>query len=131
MKYISSSIRQKKDLTLPLLSEVGEAIIDYVQYARPQSTHKEIFLSNTRPYRPITACTYSGIVDRYLREAGINSNMRQRGMHSLRHSLATTLMNNGISLDIISDTLGHQLTSFARKGSGDRYGDGHLLNELM
>lgn len=99
--------KTKKDLTLPLLSEVGEAIIDYVQYARPQSTHKEIFLSNTRPYRPITACTYSGIVDRYLKEAGITSMMRQRGMHSLRHSLATALMNNGISLHVISDTLGH------------------------
>lgn len=100
--------KTKKELTLPLLSDVGDAIIDYVRHARPQVTYKEIFISETRPYRPISSVGYSGIVNRHMHNAGIDTKLRHKGMHSLRHSLATTLMNNGTSLHVISDTLGHQ-----------------------
>ena len=33
---------------------------------------------------------------------------RRRGMHSLRHTLATRLMEDGTPIEQISDILGHQ-----------------------
>ena len=39
-------------LILPLLDEVGNALIDYLQFGRPKSRRREIFLRATPPHRP-------------------------------------------------------------------------------
>ena len=99
--------KTKKYISLPLLSEVGDAIIDYIRYARPKTNCKEIFLTFTRPYRPLNSASCSSIVSQRMFNAGIDCKYKHRGMHCLRHSLATTLMNNGVSMPVISETLGH------------------------
>lgn len=54
--------KTRKELTLPLLAEVGDAIIDYVKYGRPVSKSKTIFLSAHPPYGQISASGISSIV---------------------------------------------------------------------
>ena len=39
-----------KTIELPLLADVGNAIIDYLRYGRPASTSQNIFLSSRAPY---------------------------------------------------------------------------------
>lgn len=102
--------KTKNDITLPLLVEVGEALIDYITNGRPQSKNKSVFLSCNNPYREITGATFTSVVERYVYKAGIEQKGKHNGPHSLRHSLATNLLQNGISLPIISATLGHVTT---------------------
>jgi site-specific recombinase XerD len=49
----------------------------------------------------------SGIISNIIYKAGIETKTRHHGAHCLRHSLATQLMEQGTTLPVISDTLGH------------------------
>jgi integrase/recombinase XerD len=99
--------KTKKLIELPLLNVVGEAIIDYIRNGRPRSDIKTIFLTANAPYTIISVPGISGIVSHIIDKAGINTKGRHHGSHSLRHSLATRLMNQGTALPVISDVLGH------------------------
>jgi len=94
-------------LELPLLAEVGSAIIDYLKYGRPESAHSFVFLRLIAPYDNLDTAALNGMIKKYLDRAGINYDERQHGPHSLRHSLATGLLKKGISLPVISGILGH------------------------
>ena len=93
-------------LTLPLPDDVGWAIIDYIRNARPDSDSDSVFISFNPPYRELTK--YSNYVVKYLRKAGIYSEEHRRvGMHTLRRSLATSMLENGVPVTVIAQTLGH------------------------
>jgi site-specific recombinase XerD len=95
-------------LTLPLTSEVGEALIDYLKSGRPQSAHREVFLKVNPPFGPFTGNNLYHIVKYWRLLAGIRFRTRQkRGFHSLRHTLATRLLQKGTPLTTIAEILGH------------------------
>ncbi len=99
-----------KKVELPLLSEVGDAIIDYILHARPKVPLQTIFLSGRHPYRKIKSASLSSLVTKYIRKSGVNSDYRHHGTHSLRHSLASAMLQTNTSLPVISETLGHSST---------------------
>jgi len=99
--------KTKKNIELPLLSIIGEAIIDYIQNGRPKSDSKIIFLTANAPYTPISVPGLSSIISGIIYKAGIETKNRHHGSHSLRHSLATQLLKQGTILPVISETLGH------------------------
>lgn len=104
-------LRQAKTgnpVELPLLREVGEAIVNYLRYARPISDLSNIFLTACAPYRPMNRIGLNGVISRIMRESGIDLTGRKFGPHSMRHSLASNLLRNGVSLPIISSALGHE-----------------------
>jgi integrase/recombinase XerD len=92
---------------LPLLTEVGEAIADYLQHGRPTSKNHELFLRTLAPFRGLGAQqTVATIVNAAIRRAGVGT--PTRGSHQFRHALATNLIQRGASLKEIGDLLGHQ-----------------------
>ena len=99
--------KTQKKIELPLLSIIGEAIIDYVRCGRPKSDNKTIFLTAQAPYTPISVPGLSSIVSHIIYKAGIDTKDRHHGAHCLRHSLATRLLEQGTLLPVISDALGH------------------------
>jgi len=96
-------------LRLPLTSEVGGALIDYLKSGRPQTTHREVFLKVTPPFDPFKENNnLYHIVTYWRRLAGITFRSSQKqGLHSLRHTLATRLLEKGTPFTTIAGILGH------------------------
>jgi len=97
-------------LRLPLLRDVGWAIIDYLQNGRPHSEHPEVFLTCTVPIRPFgqNSCALNAILTKRVQQAGVRiSREVPKGMHSLRHTLASKMLANDVELPVISSVLGH------------------------
>lgn len=97
-------------LRLPLLRDVGWAIIDYLQNGRPISPCPEVFLTSTVPIRPFGchSCGLNAILAKHVREAGVRiPHDLPKGMHALRHTLASVMLGNGVELPVISSVLGH------------------------
>ena len=107
-----SIIQQKtgKPLTLDLLPDVGWAIIDYLKHGRPDIEAKEVFLRHVHPYGPLGDFDSMGyVVRQYAIAAGIQKDekVERSGFHMLRYSLASDLIQQGVSLTTISGILGH------------------------
>ena len=99
-----------KRIVLPLLGIVGEALVDYIAKGRPKSKSKFIFLGYCKQRGllcPMTANKLTLVVSDAMREAELDCRGRHHGPHSLRHSLATTMMNQGVDIHTISGVLGH------------------------
>jgi len=97
-----------REIELPLLTEVGEAIIDYLKFGRPRSISPNVFLSARAPYRPMTGGAVSSAVGQLIDASGISIGQRRHGPHSMRHSLASRLLEHEVSLPVISESLGHE-----------------------
>jgi integrase/recombinase XerD len=103
--------KTKKRIELPLLTEVGNAIIDYLKYGRPVSDLPYVFLHANHGYRKLQEPTLHSIVCYYMRLAGIkNIDVKKHGPHALRHSLAGFLLEKKTPLPVISEVLGHSNT---------------------
>lgn len=94
----------------PLTREVGSAIVRYIQEVRPHCGRREVFLTLKAPFRPLSAGGLYHVTRSRFDHWGIQSH--HRGPHALRHACACHLLAEGLSLDAISDHLGHRsLTS--------------------
>ena len=100
-----------KTIELPLLADVGNAIIDYLRYGRPASTSQNIFLSSRAPYIAATQSMVCGNINKIIRLSGVNIDKKRHGPHSLRHSLASNMLENGATMPTISEVLGHRNTT--------------------
>jgi integrase/recombinase XerD len=111
-------LNQKKtgeQIELPLLADIGDAIIDYLKYGRPESELPYIFLHVNPPYDRLSYSTLHSIVTLYLRRAGIpHDKKRKHGPHALRHSLAGVLLEKKTPIPVISEVLGHKNTESTR-----------------
>ena len=95
---------------LPLLKDVGWAMIDYVRDGRPSSRLPAVFLRHTAPIGPFSEPDHlHQILVKHARAAHVPlGEQRRQGMHSLRHTLATRLLKDGTPVERIADILGHQ-----------------------
>lgn len=97
-------------LVLPLLTDVGNAIADYILNGRPHSQLPQIFLQTHAPYHKLSG--HSGCYSasrKMMKDAGIRQGTDEcKGFHCLRHSLAARLLSEETPLPIISSILGHR-----------------------
>ncbi len=107
------SFRQAKTrvaLELPLDDEIAGALIDYLRNGRPTTGYREIFVHAKAPFVPFSATdNLYQLLEKYRRLAGVElPTPSRRGLHSLRHSLASRLLGSGVPLEEIGSILGHQ-----------------------
>jgi len=108
-KQNTLTIIQKKTgepLTLPISEAMGKAVIDYWKNARPQTSAEELFVKLVYPYDRLADGSLYEIFNKRLPAAGIPLPSRKHGLHSLRHSLASRLLEVGTSVKAITDILG-------------------------
>ena len=96
----------KRREPLPLPREVGEGLTEYLRASRPVCQTRLLFVRMHAPHRGLrSAAAICDIVRRALTRAGIESSFK--GAHLLRHSLATSMLRNGASLEDIGQILRH------------------------
>lgn len=102
--------KTKELLILPLTNEIGMALIDYLREGRPVSSEPHVFLALRAPYQPLSRDNHlHQVLNKYIRRSGIVLYADQaHGMHSLRHTLASALLEQGTPLPVISGILGHR-----------------------
>lgn len=105
-------IKTKKQLSLPLPNDVGEAIIEYIKKERPYKIRNEdeyIFIRHRYPLTNLS-CEFSltDIIKNSLISSRVpDDKYQQKGFHSFRFTLATELLNKNVPAEIISSVLGH------------------------
>jgi integrase/recombinase XerD len=90
----------------PLQRNVGEAIREYIDKARPQCSSPNLFVTFHQPYRPMSTTSAFKIVSDRMNRLGVKST--HRGPHTIRHACATHLLQSGAALREIADFLGHR-----------------------
>ena len=90
----------------PLSEGVGHAILRYLREARPSGFGRRLFFTTHAPIRPLDRRTLGKMVRDRL--AGIGIVTGRRGTHALRHAAAQHLLDQGMSMKVIGDYLGHR-----------------------
>jgi integrase len=98
-----------RPLSLPLLDDVGWAIIDYVRSGRPATVCPKVFVKHRHPFDAFGgASSIASRLSRHAVRAGIEFPPGEVcGMHSLRGALAVAMIGNGVSIPVVSAVLGH------------------------
>jgi len=106
--------KTQSPLALPLLPEIGDAMIDYLRNGRPRGRFREVFLRHTAPCGPLRTYDFRSVLQACCRKAGLPQR-RRAGMSSLRHTLATRMLEDGTSVETIAGVLGHACVETTRR----------------
>jgi integrase/recombinase XerD len=98
--------KQRCKQDYPLTTDVGNAILRYVQQVRPRCASRSLFLTIKAPIRLLAASSLHHLVASRMRALDIRC--PRQGPHALRHACATHLVAQGLSLTQIGDHLGHR-----------------------
>lgn len=100
--------KTRRERRLPLTEEVGTALAAYIRGGRPFTSTRAIFLHAQPPHRPWRgASAVSQLVHRRLLQSGYPA-QPWRGAHLFRHTVASQMVNAGVSFKDVADVLGHQ-----------------------
>lgn len=92
---------------LPLSEEVGGALAAYLA-VRPRVEDRAVFLRQSAPRRGLAETgSLRAVMERACARAGI----AYVNPHRLRHTVATSMLRQGVSLNDIGQVLGHQATA--------------------
>ena len=102
------------ETTLPLMPSVGDALLDYLQQARPKTAAREVFVRLPAPHVPLRrGSSLYLLIQRLLGKAGITLEGK-RGPHTFRHARAVSLLRAAVPQKAIGDILGHRSAASTR-----------------
>jgi len=110
-KTISFTMQKtKQPLKLPLLDDIGWAVIDYLKNGRPETKCDAVFVRHRAPFDSFGENeSFYRELHRYMVKAGLEIPLDLHcGLHSLRSTLARNMLEARVPLPVISETLGHQ-----------------------
>ena len=104
-------IQQKtfEELSLPLLADVGNSLVDYILNERPDTSNDYVFIRYLAPYEEISSAVCSEVVRLAMKHCGIHEEKgMSQGIHCLRHTVAQKMLAESVPLPVISSVLGHK-----------------------
>ena len=113
------TFRQQKTYTqetLPLTELLVYALADYLKNARPDTCSKLLFVYlGANPGYGYTGSSLYAIVNKYMKKAGVSTSGKRHGLHTMRHSLASSLLKEGTPLPVITGVLGHSNSEITKR----------------
>lgn len=101
--------KTRNPLTLPLKPETEGAIAHYILNARPKSESQNVFLRQYAPHNALSPQNVGAIFSQNMLDAGIEHIPYDgKSIHALRRSIASWMLDEGISLEDVSQILGHK-----------------------
>ena len=94
-----------KEVTVPLLEPVGEALIHWLRLRFSHSPFREVFLAIGAPHEPLTGGAISYLIHRSMAQVGFAPGT---GTQTLRHSWAIRALAHDSPIKAIADVLGHR-----------------------
>jgi len=95
------------DRTLPISAKLGQAIVEYLQLARPETISRTLFVRFKHTCgEPMGCSQIRGVARRVYAKSG--ADIKSTGTHILRRTAGTLLYNSGNSLKLTADILGHE-----------------------
>ena len=92
---------------LPLPVDVGEAIVAYLKKGRPATPERRVFVRHCHPLgTAVTGSAVGAVIRRSFKRAGLQ--LPSYGSHILRHTVATHMIQQGVSIKEIADILRHK-----------------------
>ncbi|MGX5689277.1 site-specific integrase [Arcticibacter tournemirensis] len=102
-------VKTGNPVTLPVPEDVGNALIDYLRYCRPNVPASYVFVSRNYPYGKLCPKLISQVIRSHIRASGIDTGNRKTGAHAFRHSMAYNLLAAKTQLPVISEIMGHSV----------------------
>ncbi len=102
MLYVREG-KGKKRRAVPMTEKISEGLKEYYHQERKGKLNEKAFIVNERGTR-MQADSYSDILKRLVQRAMIGKEIT---LHGLRHSIATHLLESGLSVEYVRDFLGH------------------------
>jgi integrase len=103
---------------IPLTADVGNVLSSYILTERPRADTPYVFLRSLAPYSPLlsghSACY--ALVRKVFARGGIRVGAERKGLHVIRHSVASRMLSCGVPVTTIASALGH-----ADKSSTEMY----------
>ncbi len=86
-----------------------QPIVEYLRYGRPPSNRTELILRHNAPFVPFASnAALNHIIARRAQKAGVKLTCeRKHGVHSLRHTFASGLLEQNVPATTIAGLLGH------------------------
>jgi len=97
--------KSRRETRLPLPQDVGDALLHYLEFARPPVDIDRVFITVIAPWGPLSRSVIRQTAARAITRAGIRA--PTSGARVFRHSAATTMLRQGASLQTIGDILRH------------------------
>ena len=97
--------KNRREDVLPLPATTGRAIAEYLQFERPQTTNRAVFV---RRIAPRDQSIGSDLVQKTIRQAYARAGLPYTRAHLLRHTMASRLLAGGSSLKEVADVLRHR-----------------------
>ena len=99
--YVRIGKNQKRRV-VPMSSQI---VTDLRNYINQERKHEKGALLLNKSKQALTGNTANKYLKQLLERVGID---KQISLHSLRHSIATHLLDNGVSIEEVRDFLGHR-----------------------
>ena len=96
--------KTNEPICFPLFWDIFDSIKDYYQFGRPPTSCQNVFVKHCAPYNEFSGLTH---LSRYFSFAGIDVTGKPHGLHSLRHTLASRLLEKNVPVTTIAEILGH------------------------
>lgn len=98
-----------------MFPEVKSALWDYISNARPEVAGcNSVFLTAMIPYIPLDVSAINTMVGEVFKGAEVTLSERRHGSRAFRSSIASNMINDNISTEIVRKVLGHG-TQYALK----------------
>jgi integrase len=97
--------KSRRETRLPLPQDVGDALLHYLESARPPVDIDRVFITAMAPWGPLSRSVIRQTAARAITRAGVRA--PAAGARMFRHSAATMMLRQGASLQTIGDILRH------------------------